>query len=159
MWTARWELTRTTPVTPQLPLSARRPRPSCHTSRLLTSVCSRRVPAPEPLHLLLCPLPGTRLPPAVAWLARSRFPSLSSNVTSSRKPALPAWALLPPLSHLHTPTCLRFPAVVVPSWHLTLLGSLAHLHVSHTLIYWLPPLPGFAVRARPCRLGLWGFIT
>ena len=117
---------RTTPTTPQPPCLLHHPRPSSHISRLLTSVRTRRVPAPEPLDLLLYPLPGTRLPPAVAQLARSRFPGLSSNVTSSRKPALSAWALLPPLS----PTCLRFPAVLVPSWRLSLSGSVAHVHVS-----------------------------
>ena len=74
-------------TTLRLPFLLCHPPCSCHTGLIVTR--AQHIPAPGPLHFLLGSLPGMNAPPpAVAQLARSCFPGLSSNVSSSQKPPL-----------------------------------------------------------------------
>ena len=105
---ARWELMRTTPTIPQPPLSSPSPA-SLVPHQPFADLCTYQAcSCPGAFGLFVVSSAWDTPPSSCGVAARSRFPSLSSDVTSSRKPALSAWALLPPLSHLHTPTVYDF---------------------------------------------------
>lgn len=55
---------------------------------------------------------------------------VSAPTSPSGKPALSAWALFALCLTLSTPTCLRFPAILVPWWRVSLTGSVAHVPCS-----------------------------